>query len=79
MVETSIPQKTSYSTTVCTLIFVGFNVCGFRGLAAIRKNFVSENLDINRYAWNNGQHLQISKCEIANMESLRNIYNPDKN
>ena len=32
--------------TVCTLIFAGFNVCGFRGSAAICEYFVREYLDI---------------------------------
>ena len=39
--------------------FHGFNVRGFRGLAVIYKSFVHESLDINGYAWNNGQHPRI--------------------
>ena len=37
--------------------FLWVNVCGFNKLAAIHKCFVHKNLDINGYAWNNGQHL----------------------
>ena len=32
---------------LCTLIFAGFGVCGFRRLAAIRKRLVHKNLDIS--------------------------------
>ena len=32
--------------TVCALIFTGFNVCGFRGSAAIREYFVREYLNV---------------------------------
>ena len=55
-------SKSFLTTTICTLIFVaqGFNVCSFRGLAAIcEQKLLSRNLDINGYSWNKGQHLQI--------------------
>ena len=42
--------------TICALIFVGFNVHGFHGLAAIRTSFIHKNLDIDGYTRNNGQH-----------------------
>ena len=35
-----------FISTVCALIFAGFNVRGFRGSAAIREYFVREYLDI---------------------------------
>ena len=64
------------SHTVCALIFAGFNVCGFRGLAAICKSFVCKNLDINGYAQNNGRHSLIKNAKFVNVD-LRNI-NPTK-
>ena len=45
--------------TICALIFVGFNVHGFRRLAVICESFICVNLDIDWYAQNNGQHPQI--------------------
>ena len=42
--------------TVCPLLFMGFNVCGFHRLAVICKSFVCENFDVNRYAQSNDQH-----------------------
>ena len=64
------------SHTVYALIFTGFNVRGFRGLAAICKSFVCKNLDINGYAQNNGQHSLIKNAKFVNVD-LRNI-NPKK-
>ena len=43
------------NTTVCALIFKGFNVRSFCRLPAIHESFVRENLDSNGYAQYNGQ------------------------
>ena len=59
-----ISVEVQQGDTVCALIFMGFNVRSFRGLAAFHKCFVHKNLDISGYAQNNGQHLRILQCKI---------------
>ena len=54
-----------------------FNVCSFHGLAAIHESVVNKNLDIDRYARNNGQHQQFYNMIFVNMENPQNI-NPAK-
>ena len=64
------------SNTVCALIFAGFNVLGFRRLAAICKCH-PQNLDITGYARNMTSICEFNNVKSAKMENLWNI-NPVK-
>ena len=48
-----------HTSTVCALIFTGFNVRAFCGVAAICKSFYLKIIDFNGYTRNNGQPLRI--------------------
>ena len=50
---------------LCTLIFAGFGVCSFCGLAAICKSLVHKNLDISVYAQYNGRPNDVMHRKMA--------------
>ena len=65
MGRSSQPLPWAANKYLCTLIFAGFGVCGFRRLAAIRKSLVHKNFDISVYAQYNGRPNDVMHRKIV--------------